>query len=123
MIRRPPRSTLFPYTTLFRSMVKLELRTGEVRYRDKLLRQLIDLQFERNDIDFHRGTFRVRGDTLDIFPANSEIAVRVEFWGDEVERILELDPLTGEVLLNRTTVDIYPAKHFIATNEKLKLAI
>jgi excinuclease ABC subunit B len=103
--------------------VMVPIRVGEVRNRDKLLRQLIDLQFERNDIDFHRGTFRVRGDTLDIFPANSEIAVRVEFWGDEVERILELDPLTGEVLVNRTTVDIYPAKHFIATNDKLKLAI
>ncbi len=87
------------------------------------MRQLIDLQFERNDIDFHRGTFRVRGDTLDIFPANAEIAERVEFWGDEIERIVEFDPLTGEVLLNRTSVDIYPAKHFIATAEKLQLAI
>ncbi|MBC8078675.1 MAG: DEAD/DEAH box helicase family protein, partial [Chloroflexales bacterium] len=103
--------------------VVVPIRKGEIRNRDKLLRQLIDLQFERNDIDFHRGTFRVRGDTLDIFPANSEIAVRVEFWGDEVERILELDPLTGEVLVTRTTVDIYPAKHFITTNDKLKLAI
>jgi excinuclease ABC, B subunit len=103
--------------------VVIPLRVGEVRNRDKLLRQLIDLQFERNDIDFHRGTFRVRGDTLDIFPANSEIAVRVEFWGDEIERIVELDPLTGEILINRTSVDIYPAKHFVTTNEKLKLAI
>jgi excinuclease ABC subunit B len=103
--------------------VVIPIRVGEVRNRDKLLRQLIDLQFERNDIDFHRGTFRVRGDTLDIFPANSEIAVRVEFWGDDVERIVELDPLTGEIILNRTSVDIYPAKHFVTTNEKLKVAI
>src|SRR3712207_5279205 len=104
-------------------MVALQLRTGEIRNRDKVLRQLIDLQFERNDIDFHRGTFRVRGDTLDIFPANSEVAERVEFWGDEVERITEFDPLTGEVLLTRTSVDIYPAKHFITTTDKLHLAI
>lgn len=103
--------------------VMVSLRTGEVRNRDKLLRQLIDLQFERNDMDFHRGTFRVRGDTLDIMPANSEIALRVEFWGDEVERILEIDPLTGEVLLTRTSVDIYPAKHFVTTKEKLGLAV
>jgi excinuclease ABC subunit B len=103
--------------------VVIPVRVGEVRNRDKLLRQLIDLQFERNDIDFHRGTFRVRGDTLDIFPANSEVAERVEFWGDEVERITEFDPLTGEVLLNRTNVDIYPAKHFITTNDKLRLAV
>jgi excinuclease ABC subunit B len=103
--------------------VVIPIRVGEVRNRDKLLRQLLDLQFERNDMDFHRGTFRVRGDTLDIFPANQEIALRVEFWGDEVERITEFDPLTGEVLLNRTAVDIYPAKHFITTAETLKLAI
>jgi excinuclease ABC subunit B len=103
--------------------VVIPIRAGEVRNRDKLLRQLIDLQFERNDIDFHRGTFRVRGDTLDIFPANSEVAERVEFWGDEVEKITEFDPLTGEVVLSRTAVDIYPAKHFVATNEKIQLAI
>jgi excinuclease ABC subunit B len=103
--------------------VVISMRQGEIRNRDKLLRQLIDLQFERNDIDFHRGTFRVRGDTLDILPVNSEIAIRVEFWGDEIERIVELDPLTGEVLLNRTSIDIYPAKHFVATKEKLVLAV
>jgi excinuclease ABC subunit B len=103
--------------------VVINVRQGEVRNRDKLMRQLIDLQFERNDIDFHRGTFRVRGDTLDIVPANSETAVRIEFWGDEVERIVELDPLTGEILLNRTAVDIYPAKHFVTTKDKLGLAI
>ncbi|GAB4121152.1 MAG: excinuclease ABC subunit UvrB [Roseiflexaceae bacterium] len=103
--------------------VMISLRVGEIRNRDKLLRQLLDLQFGRNDVDFHRGTFRVRGDTLDIFPANAEVAERVEFWGDEIERITEFDPLTGEILLNRTTLEIYPAKHFIATTDKLKLAI
>ncbi len=104
-------------------MVKLELRAGEVRKRDKVLRQLIDLQFERNDIDFHRGTFRVRGDTLEIFPANAETALRVEFWGDEIERIIEVDPLTGELLVERKSIDVFPAKHFIATREKMMLAI
>jgi excinuclease ABC subunit B len=103
--------------------VKIPLRVGEVRNSDKLLRQLIDLQFERNDMDFHRGTFRVRGDTLDVMPANAEIATRIEFWGDEIDRITEFDPLTGEVLNNRSNVEIYPAKHFITTNEKLQLAM
>lgn len=103
--------------------VALHLQAGEVRNRDKLLRHLIDLQFERNDIDFHRGTFRVRGDTLDVMPANSEIALRVEFWGDEIERILDVDPLTGEILAQRNEVDIYPAKHFVTTREKLAQAL
>ncbi|WP_322814370.1 excinuclease ABC subunit UvrB [Chloroflexus sp.] len=102
---------------------KVTLRVGEVRNRDKLLRQLIDLQFERKDMDFQRGTFRVRGDTLDIIPANAETAIRVEFWGDEIERIVELDPLTGEVLCKHAVVEIYPAKHFVTTKEKLQLAI
>ncbi len=103
--------------------VALPLRVGEVRNRDKILRQLIDLQFERNDIDFHRGTFRVRGDTLEIFPANAETAYRVEFWGDEIERMVEVDPLTGELLVEKKAIDIFPAKHFITTGEKLQLAI
>ncbi|WP_029214455.1 excinuclease ABC subunit UvrB [Kallotenue papyrolyticum] len=103
--------------------VALSLRAGEVRNRDKVLRHLIDLQFERNDIDFHRGTFRVRGDTLEIFPANAETAWRVEFWGDEIERIVEVDPLTGELLTEKQAIDVYPAKHFITTGEKLQLAI
>jgi excinuclease ABC subunit B len=94
-----------------------------VRNRDKVLRQLIDLQFERNDIDFHRGTFRVRGDTLEIFPANAETAYRVMFWGDEIERIVEVDPLTGELLAEKKVIEIFPAKHFIATRDKLLLAM
>ena len=103
--------------------VMLQISVGEVRNRDKLLRQLLDLQFQRNDIDFHRGTFRVRGDTLDIMPANSEIAIRIELWGDEVERISEFDALTGEIYKQVSTVDIFPAKHFVTTTEKLQLAI
>src|SRR6266508_4236999 len=103
--------------------VAVPLRVGEIRNRDKLLRQLIDLQFQRNDVDFYRGTFRVRGDTLDIFPANAELAERVEFWGDEIEKISEFDPLTGEILLSRTSLNVYPAKHFVATTEKLQMAI
>ncbi|WP_129671717.1 excinuclease ABC subunit UvrB [Candidatus Chloroploca sp. Khr17] len=103
--------------------VMVSLRQGEIRNRDKLLRQLIDLQFERNDLDFHRGTFRVRGDTLDVLPANAETALRVEFWGDEIERMTEFDPLTGEVILLRTSAEIYPAKHFVATKEKLAVAV
>jgi excinuclease ABC subunit B len=103
--------------------IMVTVRSGEVRNREKLLRQLLDLQFDRNDIDFHRGTFRVRGDTLDVFPANSETALRIEFWGDDVERIIELDPLNGTILRNLDTVDIYPARHFVTTKEKLALAI
>ncbi|NJK80121.1 MAG: excinuclease ABC subunit UvrB [Chloroflexaceae bacterium] len=103
--------------------VAIALRVGEVRNRDKLLRQLIDLQFDRKDMDFQRAAFRVRGDTLDIMPANSETALRVTFWGDEIERIVDIDPLTGEVLAERTSVDIYPAKHFVTTKDKLSLAI
>jgi excinuclease ABC subunit B len=103
--------------------VALSLKTGEVRNRDKIIRHLIDLQFERNDIDFHRGTFRVRGDTLEIYPANAETAYRIEFWGDEIERMIEVDPLTGELLAEKKAIDIYPAKHFVTTNEKLQLAI
>jgi excinuclease ABC subunit B len=103
--------------------VAIPVRVGEVRNRDKLLRQLLDLQFQRNDIDFHRGTFRVRGDVLDIFPSNQETALRIKFGWDEVERIEEFDPLTGELLVERTAVDIYPAKHFITTAETLQLAV
>jgi excinuclease ABC subunit B len=103
--------------------VMVPIAVGEVRNREKLLRQLLDLQFARNDIDFHRGTFRVRGDTLDIFPANAETAWRVELWGDEVERISEFDPLTGEVFKQLPHIEIFPAKHFVATTEKLQMAI
>src|SRR5215211_1102450 len=103
--------------------VVLTLRRGETRKRDRVLRFLTDIYYERNDHDFARGRYRVRGDTVDIYPIGAEVAVRVEFWGDEIERITEVDALTGEVLVERTAVDIYPAKHFVTTKEKLELAM
>ena len=87
------------------------------------MRQLIDIQYDRNDMTLVRGTFRVRGDTLEIFPAYEDIALRVEFFGDEIERIVEVDPLTGELLVERLEIDIYPAKHFVTTEDKLRDAI
>jgi excinuclease ABC subunit B len=91
--------------------------------RDKLVRRLVDMQYERNDYDLKRGRFRIRGDTLEIQPAYEEMALRIEFWGDEVERIVTVDPLTGEVLDYRDQVDIYPAKHFVTSRAKLLAAI
>jgi len=101
----------------------VHLKKGETRKRDKVLRFLTDIHYERNDVNFTRGKFRVRGDTLEIHPAYDETAVRVEFWGDEIERIVEVDPLTGEILLERTQVDVYPAKHFVTNKEKLAEAL
>jgi excinuclease ABC subunit B len=91
--------------------------------RDKLVRHLVDMQYERNDYDFARGRFRIRGDTLEIQPAYQETALRIEFWGDKIERIVEVDPLTGEVLAYRDQLDIYPAKHFVTSHERLLAAI
>ena len=99
------------------------VRKGEIRNRNKLIRQLVDMQYERNDYDLARGRFRVRGDTLEIMPAYEELGVRIEFWGDDVERIIQLDPLTGEVLSERAAIEIFPAKHFVTSQEKLKNAI
>lgn len=96
---------------------------GERRVRDKFLRQLTDLQYQRNDIDFHRSTFRVRGDVVDVFPASEELAYRVEFFGDEIDRITKLDPLTGEVLAELESYKIFAASHYVTPQEKLKLAI
>ena len=99
------------------------VKKGERKNRQKLLRQLIDMQYERNDMDVSRGRFRIRGDTLELRPAYEDLAVRIEFWGDEVERITEVDPLTGELLAERDSIEIYPAKHFVTSDEKLQLAI
>jgi excinuclease ABC subunit B len=106
----------------YRSFV-LSLKRGESYSRQKLLRQLVDMQYERNDIDFTRGKFRVRGDTLEIQPSYEELALRIEFFGDDVERIMEIDPLTGELLGELDSVDIYPAKHFVTSHQKMMLAI
>ena len=101
----------------------ITLRVGEQVRRDKVLRHLIDIQYDRNDMTLVRGTFRVRGDTLEIYPAYEDLALRIEFFGDEIDRIVELDALTGEILATRDETVIYPARHFVTTAEKLALAI
>jgi excinuclease ABC subunit B len=101
----------------------VSLKKGEKRNRSKIMRQLVDMQYQRNDVDFTRGRFRLRGDTLEVQPSYEETAVRIEFWGDEIERIMEVDPLTGELLAEREQIDIYPAKHFVTSYDKLTAAI
>ncbi len=101
----------------------VQLRRGQTQRREKLLRHLAEIYYERNDTDFTRGRFRVRGDTVDIFPAYRETALRVELWGDTVERITEVDPLTGEILLDHDLVQVFPAKHFVTNKERLVVAL
>jgi excinuclease ABC subunit B len=103
--------------------VMLFLRVGETRSREEILRRLVDVQYERNDIDFARGRFRVRGDVIEVFPAYEDRAVRIELFGDEVERIHEIDPLTGEVLAQKPAVAIWPAKHWVTTASKMERAL
>jgi len=103
--------------------LSITIKTGEVRKRDKLMRQLTDIQYQRNDIDFHRSTFRVRGDVVDIFPAGEEVAYRVEFFGDEVERITKIDPLTGEILGKPGQIQVFPGSHYVTPFDKLKVAL
>ncbi len=103
--------------------VVLTLKMGEERRRDKILRHLTEIQYERNDANFIRGRFRVRGDVLEIFPAYEDVAVRIEFFGDEIERMTEIDPLTGEVMGKRQRLDIYPAKHWVTTQQRLNRSI
>jgi excinuclease ABC subunit B len=97
----------------------LNMKKGESTGRNKIVRRLVDMHYDRNDIDTSRGRFRVRGDTLEVMPAYDELAVRVQFWGDEIERITVLDPLTGEILGDRDEIDIYPAKHFVTSEQRL----
>ena len=101
----------------------VQLHRGETRRRERLLRHLTEIFYQRNDTDFSRGRFRVRGDTVDIFPAYRETALRVEYWGDTVERITEIDPLTGEILLEHDSVQIFPAKHFVTSRERIEAAL
>jgi excinuclease ABC subunit B len=101
----------------------VNLKKGEKRNRNKIVRQLVDMQYQRNDVDFTRGRFRLRGDTLEVQPSYEELALRIEFWGDEIERIVEVDPLTGEILAERDQIDIYPAKHFVTSHDRLIAAI
>lgn len=101
----------------------VNIHKNEKLERNKLVRKFVDMQYERNDFDFSRGKFRIRGDTLEILPAYEEIAIRIEFWGDVIERIVEVDSLTGEVLAEKESIDIFPAKHFVTSPEKLEPAI
>ena len=102
---------------------RVQLAKGKPARRDKVMRQLVDMQYERNDINPTRGRFRVRGDTLEVQPAYDDLIVRIQFWGDEVERIVELDPLTGELLADRDSIEIYPAKHFVTPQDKMQAAL
>ncbi|WP_369835014.1 excinuclease ABC subunit UvrB [Exiguobacterium sp. RIT594] len=102
----------------------LSLRVGNEMGRNEMLRRLIDIQYERNDIDFQRGRFRVRGDVVEIFPASrDEQCVRIEFFGDEIERIRDMDPLTGEIIADREHISIFPASHFVTGDTRLQKAI
>ena len=99
------------------------IKKGERRVRDKLLRQLTDIQYQRNDIDFHRGVFRVRGDVIDIYPSGEEVAYRVELFGDQIERITQIDPLTGEIIRTQDHLKVFPSSHYVTPYEKLKVAL
>ncbi len=101
----------------------LTVKRNENYNRDKLVRRLVDMQYVRDDFELTRGKFRIRGDTLEIQPAYEEMALRIEFWGDEIDHIVEIDPLTGELLAQCEQVDIYPAKHFVTPHDKLMAAI
>jgi len=101
----------------------LSLARGETVHRDRVLRHLVSSFYERNDAVLSRGKFRVRGDTLEVMPAYGETAYRIEFWGDEIERMVEVNSLTGELLQEHSTLDIFPAKHFITPQEKLQVAL
>ena len=107
----------------YKNMV-LSLRPGMERDRDEMIRKLIDIQYDRNEMDFKRGTFRVRGDVVEIFPAeSSDTAIRVEFFGDEIERLLEIDVLTGEIRSELNHVAIFPASHYVVPMEKIREAV
>jgi excinuclease ABC subunit B len=99
------------------------VNVGERKVRDKFIRRLTDIQYQRNDIDFHRGTFRVRGDVVDVFPASEEVVQRIEFFGDEIEKISTISHLTGEVLARPNSIDIFPSSHYVTPNEKLGDAV
>ncbi len=103
--------------------MSIHIKKGERRQQDKFLRLLTDIQYQRNDIDFHRGTFRSKGDVVDVFPAGSDVAYRIEFFGDEVDRITRIDPLTGEILGEPSELQIFPSSHYVTPKEKLEVAI
>ena len=101
----------------------VRLKTKERRLRDKLLRQLTDIQYHRNDMAFERGNFRVRGDVVDVFPAGEESAYRLEFFGDELERMTQINPLTGEIEKNLTELTIFPGSHYVTPERKTQKSI
>jgi excinuclease ABC subunit B len=101
----------------------VRLRVGEEHDRDQVLRRLVEIQYTRNDLSFTRGTFRVRGDTLEIFPVYEELAVRIEFFGDEIERLMTLHPVTGEVLTTDDELYVFPASHYGAGHDRMERAI
>lgn len=103
--------------------MSMTIKHGERRVQDKFVRQLTDIQYQRNDIDFARGTFRVRGDVVDVFPAGMDTAYRIEFFGDEVDRITRLDPLTGEILGEPAQITIFPSSHYATPKERIQYAI
>lgn len=105
------------------SEMSIKVKKDERRLQDKFVRLLTDIQYQRNDIDFHRGTFRVRGDIVDVFPAGSDTAYRIEFFGDLVERTTQIDPLTGEILAKPDEISIFPSSHYVTPKEKLEHAI
>ena len=96
---------------------------NEVQERDEILEKLVNIHYERNDIDFHRGCFRVRGDVIEVFPSYLEYAFRIELWGDKIEAISEIDPLSGKIKNRKDKLIVYPAKHFVTTKDKLERAI
>ena len=107
----------------YRNMV-ISLRPGMIKERDELLRKLVENQYERNEIEFTRSKFRVKGDVVEVFPAGYEDkAIRIEFWGDEIEKICEFDPLTGKTISTLTHTLIHPASHYVTSGEKMKKAI
>ncbi len=103
--------------------MSITVKKSERRQQDKFVRLLTDIQYHRNDIDFHRGTFRVRGDIVDVFPAGSDVGYRIEFYGDSVERLTRIDPLTGEILAEPNQIQIFPSSHYVTPKEKLERAI
>ena len=103
--------------------MSIHVKVGERRQQDKFIRLLTDIQYQRNDVDFHRGTFRSKGDVIDVFPAGSDVAYRIEFFGDEVERITRIDPLTGEILGEPHELQIFPSSHYVTPKQKLEHAI
>ncbi len=103
--------------------MSIHLTTGERRQQDKFIRQLTDIQYNRNDMDFHRGTFRTKGDVVDVFPAGSDVGYRTEFFGDQLDRITRIDPLTGEILGEPNELQIFPSSHYVTPKQKLERAI